>query len=507
MGERGAYRFPRADLMRRSLAHTAMVSSAAQKYRWKGMTMNTCASGADRSACVSLLLKVAIVASALTGVAGAASTVSIASSNSATDIVDAKKPTLESIALSPLTFAAMPGTTQQLTVTGTFRDGQTAALNASKQTFTSSNSAIATVSAEGVVTVTAGALVGGTATIGVTNIKTGISAMSDQTTVVTSTTPSPNSVAAAIATASDNALCGNTIAPFYWEIGDQNGTLVTGSLGTTATGPITGSTLFSVDSASKLLYAAYVVQERGAASNLSAADIDFLHFASGYTYLPLVTATSVCPLTLSPDTVNECLTQKTPAGILYSAQNPATVGKFDYDGGHMENHASQLMTIGNTDFESLGPIVSAQLGTGISFVYTEPLMSGGVETSASMYGQVLRNILSVSSPLAMNDALGTSPVCTLPSSTCNAVYTPFPQEAWSYSIGHWVEDNPATNGDGAFNSAGSYGFYPWIDATKSYYGIVARDAANGAYPSVQCGRLIRAAFITGVQQTGPLPME
>jgi hypothetical protein len=324
---------------------------------------------------------------------------------------------------------------------------------------------------------------------------------------VTATTPSPNSVAAATATASDNALCGNTIAPFYWEIGDQNGPLVSGSIGTTSTGPIVGSTLFPIDSASKLLYASYVVQVRGGAGNLSAADINFLHFTSGYTYIPLVTTTSACPLTLSPDTVNECLTQHNAAGDLYSAQDPATVGKFDYDGGHMENHASQLTTLGNVGFESLGPLVTAQLGTGVSFVYTEPLMSGGVTTSASMYGQVLRNILNVDAPLAMNDALGTNLVCTLPSSTCNAVYTPFPEETWSYSIGHWVENNPATNGDGAFNSTGSNGFYPWIDATKSYYGVLSRDAASGAYPSVQCGRLIRAAFATGVQQTGPLPIE
>jgi trimeric autotransporter adhesin len=116
------------------------------------------------------------MATALSGAAAGATPEISTTSN--TDVVDAKKPTLESIALSPLTFAAMPGTTQQLTVTGTFRDGQSAALNASKQTFTSSNPAIATVSAEGVVIVTAGALVGGTSTIGVTNIKTGISASS-----------------------------------------------------------------------------------------------------------------------------------------------------------------------------------------------------------------------------------------------------------------------------------------------------------------------------------------
>jgi hypothetical protein len=85
--------------------------------------------------------------------------------------------------------------------------------------------------------------------------------------------------------------------------------------------------------------------------------------------------------------------------------------------------------------------------------------------------------------------------------------TPFPQEAWHFSIGHWVEDNPATNGDGAFSGAGSFGFYPWIDSTKSYYGIVSRNEQYGAYPSVQCGRLIRRAFITGIEQTGTIPTD
>lgn len=116
---------------------------------------------------------------------------------------------------------------------------------------------------------------------------------------------------------------------------------------------------------------------------------------------------------------------------------------------------------------------------------------------------VLRNILNGS--LFIHDALGTYPVCTLQSATCTAGYTPLPLEAWSYSIGHWVENNPATNGDGAFSSAGSMGFYPWIDASKTYYGLLSRSATNGGYPSAQCGRLIRRAFMTGIVQTAKIP--
>jgi hypothetical protein len=153
--------------------------------------------------------------------------------------------------------------------------------------------------------------------------------------------------------------------------------------------------------------------------------------------------------------------------------------------------------------QSLGTLFAAELVADAPFNYTEPLMSGGITTTGAVYAGLLRGILNGS--LAFRDALGTNPVCTQPSSCSTALYSPFPQEAWSYSVGHWVEDNPATNGDGAFSSGGEFGFYPWIDSTKSYYGIISHYQASSAYLSIECGRLIRAAFMTGVEQTGSLP--
>jgi hypothetical protein len=456
-------------------------------------------SALTRSVLLSLLMSAAGAAAS-----GADIAPGISAGESSTDRPARK---LESIALSPPSFAAPPGASQQLAVTGTYRDGATRSLRTVSQTFASSNPSIATVSPAGLVTVVAGALVGATSTITATDKATGISTTLGQATVVTVTTPSPNSVAAATATAIDNPLC-TAIQPFYWEIGDQNEVLASASVGTSSTGPIEGSTQFNIASASKMLYAAYVTQVRGAAANLTASDINFLHFTSGYTYMDdSTTLTSTCPPTLTPDTVNECLTLTNAAGFSFAAQNPATVGFFDYDSGHMENHASQDTTLGNVGVKSLGGLVAGELGEGVSFNYTEPLMAGGVSTTATMYGLVLRHILDGS--LALHDALGTSPVCTLNSPTCDAILggTPFPQEAWHFSIGHWVEDNPATNGDGAFSGAGSFGFYPWIDSTKSYYGIVSRNEQYGAYPSVQCGRLIRRAFITGIEQTGTIPTD
>jgi hypothetical protein len=104
--------------------------------------------------------------------------------------------------------------------------------------------------------------------------------------------------------------------------------------------------------------------------------------------------------------------------------------------------------------------------------------------------------------------LGAHAVCTNPR-TCpdGASRTPSPtNESWHYSIGHWVEDDPAL-GDGAFSSAGAFGFYPWISSDKQFYGIVARRGNLGLFSgsaserpgmqSVACGRLIRAAWLDG----------
>ena len=318
--------------------------------------------------------------------------------------------------------------------------------------------------------------------------------------------PTATSVSAATTTAQNNALCGASVSPYYWEIGDKSGALASGSIGTGTNGQILATTTLSIASSSKWLYSTYVTQLRGSAAALTANDIDFLHFTSGYSNMGDSSDSSTCPASLNPDTVNQCLTLSNPQGAAFSAQDPTTVGKFDYDGGHMENHASKFTALGDVVVGSLGQVVGAELGSGVDITYTEPLMSGGVMTSASVYAIVLQHILD--GTLAMHDALGSNAVCTVPSATCNAAFTPFPQEAWHYSIGHWVEDNAATNGDGAFSSAGAFGFYPWIDATKTYYGILAREQqSGGAYASAQCGRLIRRAWITGEEQTADLPSD
>jgi hypothetical protein len=106
--------------------------------------------------------------------------------------------------------------------------------------------------------------------------------------------------------------------------------------------------------------------------------------------------------------------------------------------------------------------------------------------------------------------LGSQAVCTYTGATdtstgrqnCgNSEYSPATDLAWHYSLGHWVEDDPVS-GDGAFSSPGLYGFYPWIDSAKTYYGIISRSdmGANAYLESASCGALIRKAWQTGTAQ-------
>jgi hypothetical protein len=326
--------------------------------------------------------------------------------------------------------------------------------------------------------------------------------------VVNAGAPTPHSVAAAKATSKQNPLC-QAITPFYWEIGDETGALLSASLGVSSTGvPVRAATKMDVASSSKWLYGAYILQVRGAVDNLTAEDIDFLHMTSGYTNMGGDgTPAGTCPSSDNPDSINVCLTLVNPANEQpYSYQDPTTIGYFDYDAGHFENHASQFSGIGDVPNNSLGPVISSQLGAGVLFSYSQPLLAGGVYTTPKTYALVLRHILDGS--LVMHDALGINAVCTQASASCIALNSPIP-EAWHFSMAHWVEDDPATHGDGAFSAPGAQGFYPWIEASKMYYGMVARATTKGSaeqgIASVQCGRLIRRAWDTGVQQKGTIP--
>lgn len=293
-------------------------------------------------------------------------------------------------------------------------------------------------------------------------------------------------IAAATAAAQSSSNACAPIRPFYWEVGDKNERLAGGSVNAAGNGTVyEAGTVMNIASATKWLYGAYVAEQRGGA--LTTEDIEFLNFRSGYVSLPALTGCQ------QNDTIATCLARGSNG-----VQTPSEIGRFHYDGGHMQKHASLPspgMALGAMNNATLAAEMRRVLGTDIALSFSQPQPAGGVRTSARDYALFLRKLLN--KQLKMGSLLGSHPVCTNPQTCATATYAPITTESWHYSIGHWVEDDP-TRGDGAFSSAGAFGFYPWIDASRSYYGIVARAALVGSgNESAACGAAIRRAWISG----------
>ena len=307
-------------------------------------------------------------------------------------------------------------------------------------------------------------------------------------TILSLTPPATNAarIAAATAAAQSSSNACAPIRPFYWEIGDKTQRLAGGSVNAAGNGTVyEAGTVMNIASASKWLYGAYVAEQRGGA--LTTEDIEFLNFRSGYVSLPALTGCQ------QNDTIASCVARDSNG-----VQTPSEVGRFHYDGGHMQKHASLPapgMGLGAMNNTTLAAELRRVLGTDISLSYSQPQPAGGVRTSAKDYAVFLRKLLN--RQLKMGSLLGSHPVCTNPQTCPTATYSPIPTESWHYSIGHWVEDDP-TRGDGAFSSAGAFGFYPWIDASRSFYGVLARTALAGSgNESAACGAAIRRAWMSG----------
>ncbi len=297
------------------------------------------------------------------------------------------------------------------------------------------------------------------------------------------------SIAAATATANKSVGFCADIRPFYWEIGDRDGIRTGGSVNAAGIATVfTSQTPMPIASASKWMYGAYVAARRGGV--MTADDIQFLTFRSGYTnFIP-----TGCD---NLDTVEQCVARGTNG-----VQTVANVGRFFYDGAHMQKHASLPapgMNLGGLSNAALGSEMRRVLGTDLGIEFTQPQLAGGLRTTPAVYGLFLQRILS--GQIRFGPLLGSNATCTNPLTCPTAVSTPLRGGLnWSYSLGHWVENDPVT-GDGAFSSTGAFGFYPWINSRIDTYGIVARVAAAGSgQASAQCGALIRKAWETGVVQ-------
>ena len=290
--------------------------------------------------------------------------------------------------------------------------------------------------------------------------------------------------------------------PFYWEIGDKSGVKASGNGGAKTVAAPTATTLLNYASGSKWIFATYVVQKQQGV--LSVSDIKQLNFTSGHTNLDTCIGSS---------TVASCLSEPGARGGHNGDHDPAADGRFYYNAGHMQVLADHV-GLGNLRGAGVTAQLQAVLGNAIGFKYGPSLIAGGVSGTPGAYGEFLRNILG-GKYAHMKTLLGSSAVCTHANSPeCpSALYNPLNQsrpggpndvgnEASHYSLGHLVEDDPK-NGDGAFASPGKASFYPWIDRSKTYYGVLATiDAttttqtskpAGGVWPA-NCGRTIRRAW-------------
>jgi hypothetical protein len=282
------------------------------------------------------------------------------------------------------------------------------------------------------------------------------------------------------ATATSADAC-TSLGGFYWEIGDANGLLVSGRVGKA----FDADTNLALASASKMIFGAYVVERFK--EDLDKIDLRAMTLSSGYTTLEYATC-------VNATSVRDCLMTGHNGDHLATADD-----HFFYNGGHFQKYAVDL-GLGDDDSAALAHHVFGLLGPELSLTYGSPQLAAGVKGSAAGYAAFLRKVLR--GELAFGAHLGERAVCTLPGVCATALASPSPL-AWHYSYGHWVEDEPGT-GDGAFSSAGAFGFYPWIDASKRYYGILARYAlkAEAGAESARCGRLLRRAFFTGQVQSG-----
>jgi CubicO group peptidase (beta-lactamase class C family) len=289
--------------------------------------------------------------------------------------------------------------------------------------------------------------------------------------------------AAARAVADQNPSC-TELGAFYWEIGDVEGAIASGSRGVR----FSASTRIDIASASKMVWGAYVLERFR--TQPDKIDLRAMRMLSGHTDF------TNC---VGAETVSSCCAKRGASGGTNCALVASEVDHYHYGGGHFEAYAMEL-GLGALDSAELASEYRKVLGIDPELGFKTPQPAGGMESTAEAYAHFLRRVLS--GALALGHHLGEHAVCAHPGDCPAADFSPVPED-WHYSYGHWVEDDPRT-GDGSFSSPGAFGFYPWIDRSKRFYGILARESAEGVtgptertpyWRSVECGRAIRRAFL------------
>jgi hypothetical protein len=276
---------------------------------------------------------------------------------------------------------------------------------------------------------------------------------------------------------------------FYWEIGSGTGPIYGFSRGST----VSATTVIPIASASKWLYAGAYVQSKGYA-NLSSDEKKRLNFTSGY----IDELTTLCGD--AGTTVSACY------GPSYKdvTYRPLQNGRFFYNGGHLQKLA--LDDIGarkGTGLASVMDWVNAKLGTTLPESDSDVAVAGGFSGSAAHYRFFLTQLINNQYELSSKLTVDAVPAWN---GGLNVSYTPWTGGQAHYGLGHWIEGE-TVNGTWSLtghSSPGAYGFYPWVNAAKTRYMVLARNrqlAANEeGEKSRVCAQTIRKAYELGVPQ-------
>lgn len=268
------------------------------------------------------------------------------------------------------------------------------------------------------------------------------------------------------------------IQPFYLELGNSQGIIKSAQIGGAQ---FDRSTVLPIASASKWVFAAYVAQRLE--GQIDEEAIKALTMQSGYTQFKV----STC-IDNSFETVEECALYGSNSQFVQQHQN-----RFFYNNGHQQKWAIDH-GLGPMDKEQLSAELNSYLNLGDDLTFNSMQLAGGISLSAKSYAQFLSSLLN--NQLHLSSLLGSYSTCTWGDDCQSTLYSPveLPEK---YSLGHWIESY-----DGAFSSAGLFGFYPWINQERTHYGIISRfsvDFSDGigygpGYTSMLCGQALRKSL-------------
>ncbi|AEI67108.1 hypothetical protein [Corallococcus macrosporus] len=292
---------------------------------------------------------------------------------------------------------------------------------------------------------------------------------------------------AALDTAHNAASC-TSLGSFYWEIGTGAGPLYGFSKGS----GVTATTTMPLASASKWLYAAAYVQSKGY-ERLTADEKRQLNFTSGFIDEKL----SLC--NAEGTSVFNCY----GPSFMDVSYRPLEEGRFFYNNGHMQRLALVDMPLRRgTGLASVTDWLNPLLGTTFPEADSDVAVAAGFTGSAAQYRVFLMKLINNEYALSAKLTVDAVPAW---SGGPDVSYTPWGAGEAYYGLGHWIEGEGS---GGAWtltghSSPGAFGFYPWVNATRTQYMLLARVRLLGrddGEKSRACAQAVRAAYATGVAQ-------